>query len=126
MLCLPELKATREQIPPSLSGLADYWSCWHGERAYSSVGMLVRRACGPEEPAFTHPDFDHETRIVSAVVAVSERSCVAVSERPCVAGSGALGPSVGARALCSRQPGGPHMTALIRPVVDCRLYSRFR
>jgi exodeoxyribonuclease-3 len=30
---LQELKATREQVPASLSGLADYWSCWHGERA---------------------------------------------------------------------------------------------
>lgn len=65
---LQELKATREQVPASLSGLADYWSCWHGERAYSGVALLVRKSFSPDEPAFTHPDFDYETRIVSATV----------------------------------------------------------
>ena len=69
VVCLQELKATREQIPASLSGLAGYWSYWHGERAYSGVGLLVRKACSPAEPVFTHPEFDHETRIVSAIVA---------------------------------------------------------
>ena len=37
VLCLQELKATREQVPPALAGLPDYWSYWHGERAYSGV-----------------------------------------------------------------------------------------
>ena len=69
VVCLQELKATRAQIPASLSGLAGYWSYWHGERAYSGVGLLVRKACCPAEPAFTHPGFDHEARIVSATVA---------------------------------------------------------
>lgn len=68
VLCLQELKATREQVPASLSGLDGYWSYWHGERAYSGVGLLVRKACCPDEPAFTHPGFDHETRIVSATI----------------------------------------------------------
>jgi exodeoxyribonuclease-3 len=68
VVCLQELKATREQVPPSLADLADYWSYWHGERAYSGVGLLIRRSLGPAEPVFTHPDFDHETRIVSATV----------------------------------------------------------
>jgi len=68
VICLQELKATREQIPASLSGLGGYWSYWHGERAYSGVGLLVRKSCCPAEPAFTHPEFDHETRIVSATV----------------------------------------------------------
>jgi exodeoxyribonuclease-3 len=69
VVCLQELKATREQIPASLSGLADYWSYWHGERAYSGVALLVRKSCSPDEPRFTHPEFDHETRIVSAAIA---------------------------------------------------------
>ena len=69
VICLQELKATREQIPASLGGLADYWSYWHGERAYSGVALLVRKTCSPTEPEFSHPEFDHETRIVSAVVA---------------------------------------------------------
>jgi exodeoxyribonuclease-3 len=68
VVCLQELKATREQIPASLASLADYWSYWHGERAYSGVALLVRKSCSPSEPVFTHPEFDHETRIVSAVV----------------------------------------------------------
>jgi exodeoxyribonuclease-3 len=68
VVCLQELKATREQIPASLSALADYWSYWHGERAYSGVALLVGKACCPDQPVFTHPDFDHETRIVSARV----------------------------------------------------------
>ena len=68
VVCLQELKATREQIPASLAGLSDYWSYWHGERAYSGVAILVRKSCCPDPPVFTHPDFDHETRIVSAIV----------------------------------------------------------
>ena len=63
------MKAAREQIPASLGGLADYWSYWHGERAYSGVALLVRKTCSPHEPEFVHPEFDHETRIVSAFVA---------------------------------------------------------
>jgi exodeoxyribonuclease-3 len=66
VLCLQELKATRDQIPASLSGLESYWSYWHGARAYSGVALLVRKACCAEHPLFTHPEFDHETRIVSA------------------------------------------------------------
>ncbi len=68
VLCLQELKATREQVPASLAGLDTYWSYWHGERAYSGVGLLVRKACCPAEPEFAHPGFDHETRIVSAEI----------------------------------------------------------
>jgi exodeoxyribonuclease-3 len=68
VVCLQELKATREQVPASLAGLADYWSYWHGERAYSGVALLVRKSCCANEPVFTHPEFDHETRIVSAQV----------------------------------------------------------
>ena len=68
VVCLQELKATREQVPASLAGLADYWSYWHGERAYSGVGLLIRKTLASAEPVFTHPEFDHETRIVSATV----------------------------------------------------------
>lgn len=65
ILCLQELKATREQVPETLTGLSDYWSYWHGERAYSGVALLVRRNLIPDAPAFSHPDFDFETRIVT-------------------------------------------------------------
>jgi exodeoxyribonuclease-3 len=64
VLCLQELKATVEQVPESLCRLSGYWCYWHGERAYSGVGLHLRKERFPEEPRFTHPEFDHETRIV--------------------------------------------------------------
>jgi exodeoxyribonuclease III len=78
VVCLQELKATREQIPPSLAGLEGYWTYWHGERAYSGVALLMRKACCPAEPVFTHPGFDHETRIVSATVSGVDVSSIYV------------------------------------------------
>lgn len=66
IICLQEIKATREQVPEPLSGLADYWCYWHGERAYSGVALHIRRNLVPDQPRFEHPDFDHETRIVLA------------------------------------------------------------
>jgi exodeoxyribonuclease-3 len=46
-----------------------YWCYWHGGRGYSGVGLHVSRALAPERPAFLHPAFDYEHRIVSAEVA---------------------------------------------------------
>jgi exodeoxyribonuclease-3 len=66
VVCLQELKAAREQVPAALQQLDGYWGCWHGEVAYSGVALLVRKAACPQPPVFTHPEFDHETRIVSA------------------------------------------------------------
>ena len=68
IVCLQELKALAEQVPEVLRRMADYWCYWHGERAYSGVGLLVRRSFASDQPAFTHPDFDYETRIVVANV----------------------------------------------------------
>lgn len=66
ILCLQELKAPREKVPEALSEMEDYWCYWHGERAYSGVGLLIRRNLFPEKPYFSHPPFDFETRIVTA------------------------------------------------------------
>jgi exodeoxyribonuclease III len=66
VICLQELKAAREQVPESLFAMPDYWCYWHGERAYSGVGLHIRRDRIPKEPQFEHPDFDNETRIVVA------------------------------------------------------------
>jgi exodeoxyribonuclease III len=66
VICLQEIKAAREQVPESLSKLADYWCYWHGERAYSGVALLIRRDQLADSPRFEHPDFDFETRIVVA------------------------------------------------------------
>ncbi len=66
VVCLQELKAARDQVPPDLAGMADYWCRWHGERAYSGVALLVRRTVFAREPEFGHPGFDCETRVVTA------------------------------------------------------------
>ncbi len=68
IICLQELKAKREQVPESLSQMEDYWSYWHGERAYSGVGFLIRRELTSAQPRFEHPEFDFETRIVTASI----------------------------------------------------------
>ena len=66
VICIQEIKAAREQVPQSLAEMPDYWCYWHGERAYSGVGLLIRRNYPPVEPEFEHPDFDYETRVVFA------------------------------------------------------------
>jgi len=66
IICLQEIKASREQVPEALCAMAGYWCYWHGERAYSGVGLHIRREIAPDPPEFGHPDFDNETRIVTA------------------------------------------------------------
>lgn len=66
ILCLQEIKARPEQVPEALTPLAGYWCYWHGAGAYSGVGLHVCKARFPEAPEFTHPSFDHETRVVQA------------------------------------------------------------
>ena len=68
VVCLQELKATPDQVPPDLLGLENYWGYWHGSRAYSGVALLISKSAAPDRPSFTHPEFDHETRIVVAEV----------------------------------------------------------
>jgi exodeoxyribonuclease-3 len=66
VVCLQELKSTVAQVPPSLCELEGYRCYWHGARAYSGVGLHLRRDAFAEEPRFLHPTFDYETRIVTA------------------------------------------------------------
>ena len=68
VVCLQELKAKLEQVPASICNLNGYWCYWHGAGAYSGVGLHLRRETFPDEPKFTHPEFDNETRIVQAQV----------------------------------------------------------
>jgi exodeoxyribonuclease-3 len=68
VVCLQELKAAAAQVPPELSDLPGYWCYWHGHGAYSGVGLHVRREVFPAPPVYGHPDFDYETRIVTAHV----------------------------------------------------------
>jgi exodeoxyribonuclease-3 len=68
VVCLQELKAKPEQVPETLCNLAGYWCYWHGAGPYSGVGLHIRQERFPEPPVFTHPSFDHETRIVEATL----------------------------------------------------------
>ena len=63
VVCLQELKAEPAQIPARCQ-LEDYYVYWHGRRGYSGVSLHVKKSLFNDEPAFTHPDFDMETRIV--------------------------------------------------------------
>lgn len=66
VLCLQELKASLGQVPPSLASVEGYWSYWHGsERGYSGVSLHVSKQLCPTPPRFSHPSFDHESRIVT-------------------------------------------------------------
>ena len=66
VLCLQELKAEPTQIPEECK-LADYHVFWHGLRAYSGVSLHVHRNLA-SEVVFTHPEFDMESRIVTAQI----------------------------------------------------------
>lgn len=66
VLCLQEVKASPDKVPGEVQELPGYHSYWHGHKGYSGVALHVRRAFSPAAPAFSHPDFDHETRIVVA------------------------------------------------------------
>jgi exodeoxyribonuclease-3 len=66
ILCLQEIKASPGDVPAPLCDLAGYWRFWHGHKGYSGVSLHLRKSTFPGRPRFTHPEFDHETRIVSA------------------------------------------------------------
>jgi exodeoxyribonuclease III len=67
VVCLQELKAEVAQIPEQVK-LEGYDALWHGRRAYSGVSLQVRKGLFEAAPAFSHPDFDMESRIVQAEV----------------------------------------------------------
>ncbi len=65
VVCLQELKAEAAQIPDQVK-FEDYHAYWHGLRAYSGVSLHIRKGLFDDEPAFSHPEFDMESRIVQA------------------------------------------------------------
>jgi exodeoxyribonuclease-3 len=69
VVCLQEIKATPEQVPPELCELPGYWCYWYGARAYSGVGLHVSKALSPERPNFWHPPFDIDNRVAVVDVA---------------------------------------------------------
>ena len=66
IVCLQEVKAPVEKVPELLTSADGYWSYWHGAGGYSGVALLVRHSFFTERPAFSHPSFDMENRIVVA------------------------------------------------------------
>lgn len=66
VVCLQEIKALPHQIPQHLVEHEHYWSYWHGGGGYSGVALLVHKQLSPTRPQFSHPEFDHENRIVVA------------------------------------------------------------
>jgi exodeoxyribonuclease-3 len=65
IVCLQEIKASPAQVPEACK-LEEYEAYWHGAGGYSGVSLHVRRGAFGIEPAFSHPAFDMETRIVQA------------------------------------------------------------
>jgi exodeoxyribonuclease-3 len=68
VVCLQEIKASREQLPESLCALPAHWCFWHSAGPYSGVCLGLSRARFPQEPTFTHPTFDRENRVVTTAV----------------------------------------------------------
>ncbi len=72
VVCLQEIKATAEQIPPELRDIEGYWCYWHGgAKGYSGVALHVAKSLTLDPPVFSHPPFDHEARIVTAAIAAT-------------------------------------------------------
>jgi exodeoxyribonuclease-3 len=68
VLCLQEIKALPGQVPEPLSALPDYWCYFHGTKGYSGVSLQISKEFSPDRPRFSHPEFDHQTRVVVADV----------------------------------------------------------
>ena len=68
VICLQETKASPEQVPGTLSMVPGYHCHWHGHKGYSGVALLLHTRSFPTAPAFVHPPFDLENRIVVAEV----------------------------------------------------------
>jgi exodeoxyribonuclease-3 len=68
VICLQEIKAASDQVPAALCEMEGYWCYWHGGKGYSGVGLHVSKAVAPEQPPFSHPEFNYENRIVTTAV----------------------------------------------------------
>src|ERR1044072_8426188 len=77
VVCLQEIKATLDQIPVWLCEIEGYWCYWHGTKGYSGVALHVSKTFSPDRPAFAHPEFAYESRIVT--VNVNRLTCASVS-----------------------------------------------
>ncbi len=53
-------------MPLALGALSDYATFWHGAGGYSGVALAMKKSAFPDAPAFSHPSYDRETRVVEA------------------------------------------------------------
>ena len=67
IVCLQELKAQEDQIPPQCK-LDEYHAFWHCMKGYSGVSLHIHRDLLQTAPVFTHPSFDVESRIVQVTI----------------------------------------------------------
>jgi exodeoxyribonuclease-3 len=56
-----------------------YWCYWHGDKGYSGVGLHVSKSLSPDRPAFSHPEFNYENRIVAVDVPTDAGALTVVS-----------------------------------------------
>jgi len=68
LVCLQEIKAAPNKVPELLVAAGGYWCYWHGAGGYSGTALLVSHSFFMKQPAFAHPSFDLENRIVTALV----------------------------------------------------------
>jgi exodeoxyribonuclease-3 len=66
VVCLQEIKARPDQLAPLLFEPEGYVCRWHGHGGYSGVAVFVRHGFRAEPPAFVHPAFDFESRVLVA------------------------------------------------------------
>src|SRR3954469_12768140 len=64
VLCLQELKANVDQVPLECR-VTDYHIYWHGSTMKAYLGVSLHLKDRGEKPAFAHPSFDMESRIVA-------------------------------------------------------------
>src|SRR5438105_5918402 len=79
VVCLQEIKASSDQVPAALCEMEGYWCYWHGAKGYSGVALHVSKQFAPERPAFVHPPFDYENRIVAVTAGASSREVTIAS-----------------------------------------------
>ena len=66
IVCLQEIKARPDQLPPLLFEPEGYWCRWHGLGGYSGVAIFVKKTLSRRSRRrFEHPAFDFESRIVT-------------------------------------------------------------
>jgi len=65
VVCLQEIKVASDQVRKALCEMQAYWCYWHGGKGYSGVGLHVSKNLASERPAFSHPEFNYENRIVA-------------------------------------------------------------